>query len=423
MKDLFMFNDKLGRRKLLKATGALAVSWHLLAAEDANLPKKRVITKGPGYHWFGYYDKLEFDPSNRFVLGMKVDFEHRSPKPDDSIQIGMVDLKNNDQWISLGASKAWCWQQGCMLQWLPGSKSEIIWNDREDNPTPHYVARIMDVNTKKIRTIPAPIYAVSPDGKSGIAADFRRLHDTRQGYGYSGVPDPSIELAPKDSGLFRIDLQTGKQKLLFSMAQIAAFGSQTDDMIGAKHWFNHLLFNTDGTRFVFLHRWKPQSGKVSFKTRMITASIDGSDLYILDPSGATSHFIWRDPQHILAWTQPKDKRPGFYLFKDKTSEIEQIGAGVMTENGHCTYLPGNEWILNDTYPDKQRIQHPYLFHVKSGKKVPLGDFLSPAQYAGEWRCDTHPRFSNDGSMVVVDSPFEDKGRQLQLIDISNCKKI
>jgi hypothetical protein len=156
---------------------------------------------------------------------------------------------------------------------------------------------------------------------------------------------------------------------------------------------------------------------------MITASIDGSDLYILDPSGATSHFIWRDPQHILAWTQPKDKRPGFYLFKDKTSEIEQIGAGVMTENGHCTYLPGNEWILNDTYPDKQRIQHPYLFHVKSSKKVPLGDFLSPAQYAGEWRCDTHPRFSNDGSMVVVDSPFENKGRQLHLIDISNCKKI
>ncbi len=419
----FMFNDKLGRRKLLKVTGALAVSWDIFASEDANHPKNRVITKGPGYHWFGYYDKLEFDPSNRFVLGMKVDFEHRSPKPDDSIQIGMVDLKNNDQWISLGASKAWCWQQGCMLQWLPGSKYEIIWTDRQDSPAPHYVARIMDVNTKKIRTIPAPIYAVSPDGKSAIAADFRRLYDTRPGYGYSGVPDPSIELAPKDSGLFHIDLQTGKQKLLFSMAQIASFGPQTDDMIGAKHWFNHLLFNTDGTRFVFLHRWKPQSGKVSFKTRMITASIDGSDLYILDPSGASSHFIWRDPQHILAWTQPKDKRPGFYLFKDKTSEIEQIGAGVMTENGHCTYLPGNEWILNDTYPDKQRIQHPYLFHVKSGKKVPLGDFLSPAQYAGEWRCDTHPRFSNDGSMVVVDSPYEDKGRQLQLIDISNCKKI
>ena len=59
----------------------------------------RVITKGPGHHWFGYYDKLQFDPTNRFVLGMEVDFESRSPKPDDEIKIGMVDLENDDKWI------------------------------------------------------------------------------------------------------------------------------------------------------------------------------------------------------------------------------------------------------------------------------------------------------------------------------------
>ncbi|NDD99626.1 hypothetical protein EB008_04970, partial [bacterium] len=128
---------QLKRRSFLKTTGFLAFTGGFLRAQDIDgLPRKRVITKGPGYHWFGYYDKLEFDPSDRFVLGMKVDFEHRSPKPGDTIQIGMVDLKNNDKWIALGTSKAWCWQQGCMLQWVPGSKSEIIWNDREDSPSP-----------------------------------------------------------------------------------------------------------------------------------------------------------------------------------------------------------------------------------------------------------------------------------------------
>ena len=25
----------------------------------------RAITKGPKFHWFGYYDKLEFDPTGR----------------------------------------------------------------------------------------------------------------------------------------------------------------------------------------------------------------------------------------------------------------------------------------------------------------------------------------------------------------------
>ena len=84
----------------------------------------RTITHGPRHHWFGYYDKLQFDPSGRYVLGMEVDFEHRSPTADDAIKIGMVDLEDGDRWIELGESKAWCWQQGCMLQWLPGSKTE-----------------------------------------------------------------------------------------------------------------------------------------------------------------------------------------------------------------------------------------------------------------------------------------------------------
>ena len=29
---------------------------------------------------------------------------------------------------------------------------------------------------------------------------------------------------------------------------------------------------------------------------MFTANREGKDLYILDPHGKTSHFIWRDPE-------------------------------------------------------------------------------------------------------------------------------
>ena len=36
----------------------------------------RVITKEPGFHWFGYYDKLQFDPDGRYVLGMESDSAH-----------------------------------------------------------------------------------------------------------------------------------------------------------------------------------------------------------------------------------------------------------------------------------------------------------------------------------------------------------
>jgi len=99
--------------------------------------------------------------------------------------------------------------------------------------------------------------------------------------------------------------------------------------------------------------------------------------------------------------------------------VQPVGKGIMKRDGHCTYLPGNEWILNDTYPDANRNQMPYLYHVKTGRVVPLGYFRSPAEYTGEWRCDTHPRFSHDGTKVVIDSPHPEHGRQLHLIDISN----
>ena len=379
------------------------------------LPPIRAITRGPKFHWFSYYDKLQFDPTGRCVLGMEVDFEHRSPEPDDVVKIGMVDLKSGDKWRQLGESRSWCWQQGCMLQWRPGSKNEIIWNDRRDD---RYVCHILNVQTGKKRTLPYPIYTVSPDGRIAVAPDFRRVQDMRPGYGYAGLPDPHADdPAPTDSGIFRIDLDSGDRELIISLADISGFGEIPGNPKDAKHYFNHLLFNTDGSRFIFLHRWRA-TGLRSFGTRMLTARPDGGDIAVVDPHGKTSHFIWRDPEHILAWAWHPSHGNAFYLYKDRTDKVEVVGKGVMTRNGHCTYLPGNKWILNDTYPDRKREQNVYLYNTATEKTVSLGRFHLPTKYAGEWRCDTHPRFSPDGRSVVIDSPHSVNGRQMYLIDIS-----
>ena len=91
----------------------------------------------------------------------------------------------------------------------------------------------------------------------------------------------------------------------------------------------------------------------------------------------------------------------------------------MTVNGHNTYVPGthDQWVLNDTYPvPGSRMQNPYLFHIPTSRKVPLGQFFSPPQYKDEFRCDNHPCASRDGKSAVIDSPHEG-GRQVYLIDI------
>jgi hypothetical protein len=110
------------------------------------------------------------------------------------------------------------------------------------------------------------------------------------------------------------------------------------------------------------------------------------------------------------------------VFRDKSDVVEPVGAGILAQDGHCTYVPQTRdaWILSDTYPDRERKQHPYLFHPATSRKVPLGHFLSPAPYTGEWRCDTHPRTSRDGRFAVIDSPHGGTGRQMHLIDLSGA---
>ena len=399
-------------RRTLLAASAASGARRLLC--DTGLPPVRAITRGPKFHWFGYYDKLQFDPGSRYVLGMEVDFEHRSPRPGDAIRLGMIDLDDGDRWIELAETSAWCWQQGSMLQWLPGSKSEVIFNGRQGD---HYVSHILDVKSRKKRTLPSPVYAISPDARWAVAPDFRRLADVRPGYGYNGIPDPHANVpAPDDAGIRRLDLRTGQVKLILSFAQVAAIPNPHFDFTGARHWFNHLLFSPDGTRFILLHRWTGGAAGTRRITRMLTANLEGKDVRIVDDFGGMSHFIWRDQQHILGWATRPPQGGHFYLYKQPEEDIAVVGDGVMTADGHCTYLPGKRWILCDTYPDKQRYQHPYLFDTRTGTRHPLGHFKSPAQYNGEWRCDTHPRFSPDGRRVTIDSPHNG-GRQIYLIDV------
>ena len=425
---------KTRRLILFLALVLIMPAWCALAQDSslAEHPKRtetwvptRPITQGPAYHWFGYYDKLQFDPTGRYALGMEVNFEDRSPRADDVIKVGMIDLEDNDRWTELGETRAWNWQQGCMLQWRPGSSAEVLYNDREGD---HFVCRIVNVKTRQTRTIPYPVYTVSPNGRWGMTPDFRRINDMRPGYGYAGPADPNSDvLAPDDSGIWKVNLDTGEATLVITltdMLDIPYPGGKIDDK---KHYFNHLLFSPDGSRFIFLNRWRINEFRATnpttpFDTRMLTATLDGDDIRVVDDSGYTSHFIWRDRNHILAWTKLPSHGDRFYLFKDDGSrQGVAIGPDVMTRNGHCTYLPGNEWILNDTYPDDERLQLVYLYHVPTGRQVPLGRFYMHPKYRFDWECrvDTHPRFSPDGMKVVIDSPHDGMGRQLYLLDISS----
>jgi hypothetical protein len=211
-------------------------------------------------------------------------------------------------------------------------------------------------------------------------------------------------------------MSSGEKQMLISVAEIVRRGPSLVTMKDAKHYFIHVLASPYSSRFIFLHRW---IGPLGTGTRMFTSSLDGTDVRLIDANGFTSHFIWRDATHILAFSNQRSHGMRFYLFEDaENGSVECVGPDRMTEDGHVSYLPDRDWILCDTYPmGGERMQNPYLYHVPTNRRVSLGLFHSPPAYHDAWRCDTHPRLSRDGRLVVIDSPDARTGRQLHLIEL------
>ena len=325
----------------------------------------------------------------------------------------MVDLKKNDQFIPLAKTAAWSWQQGTMLQWIGNADREVIFNTAE-NGKPG--ARILNVKNGQTRDLPLPIYAVSPAGKQAVTLDFARLHHLRPGYGYVSLTETQAnEPAPDTLGIWSFALAEPRPELVISLARLAA--NKPDARFrNAFHWVNHLQFNPGSTRIVFLHRWKPDGGKAWY-TRFYTARPDGSDLRLHLDTGMVSHFDWRDDKTLLAWVKTPKNGNHFVTIDIDTNELNIVGNGVLTVDGHCSYSPNREWILNDTYPDQDRLQWLMLYKPDTGRRYDLNQFKSPKQYTGPIRCDLHPRWSRDGKQICFDGSHG-QTRQVYVVDVS-----
>jgi len=129
-----------------------------------------------------------------------------------------------------------------------------------------------------------------------------------------------------------------------------------------------------------------------------------------------SHFDWRDDHTILAWTTTKERGDRFYLIDIRTGKRDVVGEGILERDGHCSYSPDRQWILNDTYPDPQRLQTLMLFRPSDGRRFDIGKFFLPKELSGAHRCDLHPRWRPDGRMVCIDSGHETT-RQMYTVDV------
>jgi len=415
------------------------------------------VTSPPKHHFFGFYDVCPWDVSGRYILAHEVDFIDRMPNENDMLRVGYIDTQDGNSWHEIGKTTAWNFQQGARLQWIPNNPTKVVYNVREKD---RLASVLYDIDTKEKKELPWPIYALSPDGVHALTLNFARL-ENNGGYGYAGLKDKyENELFPKDDGIFRMNLKTGENELIVSLAKLVEFKSGVPVNKSQHHYVTHALSNPKGTRFGFLHRHKLDDGGRS--TRLFTADPDGSNLFCL-AEGDVSHFDWFDDEHIFIWgryrpllakmrqrnvfSHPilkpilkflRSKQKGFVrntilgdkllLFTDKRAGADVIGGGVIVEDGHFTRLNESRWILGDTYVNKDMMIELFLYDLEEKKKVALGEFyaLPDAVHntiGDKWatsgmRSDLHPRWSRDGARVCIDSVHEGT-RQMYVVDVKD----
>jgi len=367
-----------------------------------------------GYTGFFFYQCLQFDATGRYLLGMRVYFQNRLVVPADRADIGFIDLKGGFKWTTIGETTAWNWQQGARLQWRPRS-DEIVWNARSDDGT-KYVCSVYNFHTGKRRTLPRPIYDLSPDGATALTHDFERMK--HRGTEYVGIEDIyKNQYAPGKTGIWKMNMDTGHAELIMTLEKMAVIAYPNGHPRAGCLYFFREGWNPSGTRFIAFLK-DPENGLFN----AFSMAPDGADIRYLysDPS----HHSWQDDDHVLDFgdhTPPGGGSPlkGYFLFKDDgTGEAKNL-LWTTDFDGHNSYVsgPGGDWIISDTY-DIKGFQYLFMYHGPTKLFVPLAKLRNTAE-DGIHRVDLHPRLSRNGRMVSIDSTYEGMGRQMYIIDISH----
>lgn len=387
------------------------------------------------------------------MLALEVDLVDRPPEPKDKAVIGIIDLAEERHFEPVAETSAWNFHQGSRQQWVPGRPDEFIYNDRDDHG---FISVVVGINSGKRTELPCPIYAVDPSGTYGLGVNFARLQRLG-GYGYRGSVDPySDDPIPGEDGIYRVDLATGEYKLIISIAEVADLGGFLGVSKNQHHFLTHLLFNPDGSRICFAHKYWLKDGGAA--VRLITVNPDGTGLYALP--GEVTHFCWRGPSQILAWgrhrpfmmkvrhknvftapvlqpllglarkTRSRLRQhllgDRYLLLTDRTQDVKSVGVGVFAEDGHPSFSPDRSWMITDTYGDKNHFRRLILYDWENGRRMDIGRFYSlpdGSLHVGnnwdnsEMRSDLHPRWNRAGTQVCIDSVHEGT-RQMYVVDVS-----
>lgn len=366
------------------------------------------LEEGKNY-FFGYYDKTPWSYDDKQMIFMRTNATCKKVENTERAEIILYNLTTQKEEV-IGNTNSWNVQQGCMLQWL--DKNSIIYNKYI---TDKYKAVIYNTISKEEKIIDYPIYSVSSNRKFAINLNFNRLHFLRPGYGYCNQEKQYKANENMDSfAINYVDLQKNQAHGILTYNDIIAF-KENNTMKNAIHKVNHIMISPDSQRFMFLHRWFKNGRKY---TRLLTADVNGKNIYELLNEGMVSHCYWKNEKEIIAFAHTKIYGNSYVLLKDKSQTKKKLW-DELKRDGHPSYNKNNKLYTTDTYPDKCRMSHLYIMNEKNVKEI--GSIYNSFYFDNLNRCDLHPRWNRSGTKICIDGAPQ-KNRKIFIVEVPIIKK-
>ncbi|WP_353136502.1 hypothetical protein, partial [Pseudopedobacter sp.] len=373
------------------------------------LPKKKEFSINPieikeGY-FFGFHDVQPFSKNNDKVLANKLYIDLKMPSKEDYLDVGFFKIKEGklEEYVKIDQTNSWNYHKGCRLQWV--DQSHLIFNCTIKN---EMVSKIINIESGEEKVISMPIDSVSSDGRYATSFSYHRLEKFMPGYGYCYEDDISFinEQSPDNSGLYLIDLQTKKNRLLVDLKTLANESILDDYSTISSHYVTHSLFSKDGRYISFFHRWV---GKETLKryTRLMIFDLQTSSLFQLPIGYMVSHYVWNDKNQIIAYCNYKGVDGHALLDVTNAANNKVVAYPTLNSDGHQSFIDSNKFIT-DTYGDKYRMSKLYLVDSERDTVKPLASVYSPNKFQTKVAhrhiaCDLHPVVSENGEYVCFDT--------------------
>ena len=312
---------------------------------------------------------------------------------------------------------AWCWQQGSRLRWSNNDKNIVFYNDVDKE---NYCFKKYDIsNNTLIDTVPFPIYDINKEETFGISLNFSRLQRLRPGYGYDAIEDyTKDDKAPRDDGLFLVDLKNKTKKLLVSLFDLAML---VDKELEFEHYLNHISISPEGNKIMFFHLWTDKRW-MGWRTQLCVINSDGSDLKILEDEDIVSHYNWKDENTLLITGIKNPSKENFYrLYYLDENTKKDIQNEHLRRDGHPSFEKTKKVFYSDTYPNKKHMQSVFEYDVNENKCEQLLQVFSDPRLVYEKRCDLHPKLSSN-NRIIVDSTYKGCKRSVIIINLDNYKR-